>query len=164
MVKTRKTAATRGKVPAIVNIAEVGPTLGGGTLLHFTAKQWEQMTADIPVGKGVPKFGVALEYYPIPDGDVLAQPICVQNPCEICRVRRTGFNKDGFMIMECLCQPDPRCPQDPPPPPSSPLCRLGIQQTGGMFRLACIGQGCTRTCRLSVIRDGSRFLLVCRCS
>ena len=164
MAKSRKPASKGAKVPAILNIAQVGSTLEPRTLLHFTAKQWEQMTAGIPVGKGVPKFGVALEYYPIPDGDVLAQPICVQNPCEICRVRQTGFGPDGFMSIECICQKDPNCPQDPPPPPPSPLCRFGFQQSGGMFKLACISQGCTRTCRLSVVRDGNRFLLSCRCS
>ena len=163
VAKTRK-ASKRGLVPNIQNITDIGSTLDAGTLLHFTAKQWEQMTADIPIGKGVPKFGVALEYYPIPGGDVVAQPICVQNPCEICRVRPTSFGPDGFIGFECLCKPDPNCPQDPPPPPPSPLCRIGIQQVRGMFRLACISQGCARTCRLSAVRDGNRYVIVCRCS
>ena len=87
-------ARSRGMAPRIQNILDIGRTFREGTLIHFTAQQWEQMTSRIPPGKGVPKYGVALEYYPIPDGDILTQPICVQNPCEMCRIRVSGFGPD----------------------------------------------------------------------
>ena len=52
------------KTPRIKNILDIGKRLTPGTLVHVTASQWKQLTSRIPTGKGVPKYGVALEFYP----------------------------------------------------------------------------------------------------
>jgi hypothetical protein len=79
---------------------EIRAPVKEGTLLHFTAAQWKQAISRIPVGRRLPKQGMFLEAYPIPDGDVLAQPDCVPGPCEICRVRMVP-GRDGLIAMDC---------------------------------------------------------------
>jgi hypothetical protein len=162
MNKKRSKTRSRGlvKTPRIKNILDVGKRLTPGTLLHVTASQWKQLTSRIPTGKGVPKYGVTLEFYPIPDGDFIGQPMCIQNPCEVCRVRVSGFGPEGAMTFDCQCRPDPNCPQDPPPPPPSPRCALEIPRVGGRLTLGCRSQGCTGRCRLTAVRQGFRYLIV----
>src|SRR5262245_36516239 len=152
------------KPPRIQNILEITDRVPADTLIHFSASQWKAMTEGIPPSKGRPKYGVGLEGYPIPDGDILAQPVCIQNPCEICRAARRGFTPGGTMTLECFCKPDrEHCPQDPPPPPPSPLCALTIQRTGVRIGLTCQSQGCSRNCRLAVTQDRGRWLVFCQC-
>jgi hypothetical protein len=98
---------SRIKVPLIRNVLEIKAPVKDGTLLHFTAAQWKQATARIPVGKRLPKQGLFLEAYPIPGEDVIVQPNCVQGPCEICRVRMTPGPR-GPIIFDCQCRRDPR--------------------------------------------------------
>ena len=166
MVQTRRSTASRAvpPVPRLRNLADIKGPLRSGTLIHFSARQWEQATDKIPSGKAVPKYGVGLECYPIPGGDVVAQPICIQNPCEICRARVIGFGQEGVTSFECICQPDPRCPEDPPPPPPSPLCAIVVRRVRGMLQLSCDSRGCQRRCRLAIVRQDGRFLIVCRCA
>jgi hypothetical protein len=165
--KGRQTGSRRAGPPKIQNILDIGSTFEPGTLIHFTAAQWEQMTAKIPIGKGVPKFGVAFGYYPIPDG-MLAEPMCIQNACEICRSKVTGFGPGGVMTFECQCRRDPACPDGGGggggPVVVTPLCRIQIQRVRGMLTIGCASQGCTGQCRLSAVRQGTQQLLVCRCS
>jgi hypothetical protein len=161
-------AARRPKitVPAIRNVMEIKGPVKEGTLLHFTAAQWKQAIARIPVGRRLPKHGLFLEAYPIPGEDVIVEPHCAPGPCEICRVRMIP-GRDGPILMECQCLRDPRCPEDPPSPPqpSAHLCRLVIRRVGTSIRLVCESQGCTspRGCRLTVVRMGIRFIITCAC-
>lgn len=166
--KAKKTSTrSRGMAPRIQNILYIGRTFREGTLIHFTAQQWKQMTSRIHPGKGVPKYGVALEYYPIPDGGVITQPICNPNVCETCNIRVTGFGAGGTMTVECRCRRDPRCPDLPSSSPGtmSNLCRLVIRRTGMTLNpILCISQGCNGQCRLRAVRQGNRYLLGCWCS
>ena len=59
------------KVPTILNILDIKDRVPKGALIHFSAAQWKSLIADIPQSRVRPKYGVALEGYPIPDGDVL---------------------------------------------------------------------------------------------
>ena len=152
------------KVPTILNILDIKDRVPKGALIHFSAAQWKSLIADIPQSRVRPKYGVALEGYPIPGGDVLGQPICIQNPCEICRIRVSGLGPGGEMIFECQCRPDrERCPEDAPPPPPSPLCRLAVQRTSRGIQLVCQSQGCTRTCRLGAVQSQGRWIISCQC-
>jgi len=152
------------KAPVVKNILEIRGTLPAKALIHFTASQWKALTGRMVVSRIRPKYGVGLAGYPIPGGDILAQPVCIENPCEICRAPRSGFGRDGIMTLECVCRPDrERCPQDPPPPPSSPLCVLRIRRTGARIGLTCDSQGCTRSCRVGVVQDQGRWLISCLC-
>ena len=154
----------REKVPSIRNIANVKGRLRPKTLLHFSAKQWKTLISKIPKGKGMPKYGICLECYPIPDGDVLVQPVCIEGPCEICRIRIARFGPDLMPIYDCRCQPDrERCPDDPPPPPPTPLCRLTFRRRRGVIQLTCDSQGCRGRCRLTSIRENGRIMIVCQC-
>jgi hypothetical protein len=82
MNKKRSKTRSRGlvKTPRIKNILDIGKRLTPGTLLHVTASQWTQLTSRIPTGKGVPKYGVTLEFYPIPDGALLANRCAYRIP------------------------------------------------------------------------------------
>jgi len=166
MVRTSRSAPSRiaTSVTRLRNIADVKGPLRRGTLLHFSAEQWQQAIKGLPAGRAVPKYGVGLEGYPIPGGDVIAQPICIQNPCEICRARVTGFGPDGAMAFECVCRPDPDCPRQPPPPPPSPLCALAVRSVRGTLQLVCESRGCQRRCQMAVVRQNGRYLIVCRCA
>lgn len=166
MAKARRPVASRGRpqAPRLRNIEDVKGPLRSGTLLHFSARQWQQATEGIPASKARPKYGLCLECYPIPGGDVIVQPTCIQNPCEICRARITGFTPGGGMTFECLCRRDPRCPEDPPPPPPSPLCALAVRRVRGQLQLVCESRGCRGRCRLEAIRQNGRILIVCRCA
>jgi hypothetical protein len=152
------------KLPRMVNILDIKGRLPAQTLIHFSASQWQAITEGLPQTRARPKYGVGLEGYPIPGGDTLAQPMCIQNPCEICRIRVSGFTPEGMLTFDCQCRPDrEHCPQDPPPPPPSPLCALTIQRTGRGLQLTCRSQGCSRNCHLAVARDQGRFLIFCQC-
>lgn len=157
-----KRSVRRIRPPRIRNITAIRGPIRSRTLIHFSKEQWEQAIAEIPRGKAIPKHGICLECYPIPGGDVVAQPNCIQNPCEICRVR-TRFSRTGEMTFDCLCRPDPRCPSDPVPPIQSNLCALGIERRP-VIRIVCRSQGCNRTCRLTSARQNGRILILCRCS
>ena len=163
MVRTRRSApsTTAPSVPRLRNVADVKGPLRCGTLMHFSAEQWQQAIKGIPSGRAVPKYGIGLECYPIPGGAVIAEPICIQNPCEICRARITGFGPQGAMAFECVCRPDPDCPRQPPP---SPLCAIAVRRVRGTLQLVCESRGCQRTCQMVVVRQNGRFLITCRCA
>jgi hypothetical protein len=167
LTATKRAVASRPRVtvPTIRNVMEIKAPVKEGTLLHFTAAQWKQAISRIPVGRRLPKQGMFLEAYPIPDGDVLAQPDCVPGPCEICRVRMVP-GRDGLIAMDCQCRRDPNCPPEPSsPPPSVNRCRLAIGRIGGSIRIFCENQGCTspRGCRLTAVRTGGRYIITCAC-
>lgn len=108
MKPTRKpVSSSRQKAPRVRNIQDLKGPVRPGTLIHFNAQQWRRLTKGMARGKAVPKYGVCLEGYPIPDGGVLAQPLCIEDPCEICRIRTRGITADGEMIFDCQCRPDP---------------------------------------------------------
>jgi hypothetical protein len=151
----------------IRNVMEIRGPWKEGTLLHFTAAQWKQAVSRIPAGNRLPKYGMFLEAYPVPGEDMIVQPVCVQGPCEICRVRMAPGPR-GPIFFDCQCRRDPACPpEDPPgtPPPPTNLCRLVIRRTGFTIGFACESQGCTspRGCRLTVVRSGFRFIITCAC-
>jgi len=66
------------------------------------------------------------------------------------------------VIIECLCRPDPNCPEDPPAP-SAPACRLEITRTP-RIRIGCARVTCTRRCRLQIVQQGWRWVIVCACA
>src|SRR5262245_41812148 len=126
MAKKRASRSPRSsKAPRLVNIASVKSVPSKGTLLHFTAEQWKQATKGIPSGKAVPKYGIRLAYYPLPDDDGIGQVECVQGPCEICAVR-PRLTPNGELVFECRCRPDPRCPPEPGAPPAGTACELVV--------------------------------------
>jgi hypothetical protein len=169
-----KQRASRKKVrtlkpPHVRNVKEVKGPIRDGTLLHMTEKQWGQAKKGLRQLKTLPKSGTCLDVYPIPDGDVIVQPNCIQQPCEICRVRtiptRVPGGGIGF-IADCQCKPDPRCDFDPPPP-LGPACSLEIR-TSGVIGISCQNNHCARNCRLGFVRVqqpfGTMFRIVCTCS
>ncbi|HEX3131401.1 MAG TPA: hypothetical protein VH394_28950 [Thermoanaerobaculia bacterium] len=151
------------KPPRIVNVESIKATPPAGTLIHFSKEQWASAIRDIPQGKALPKYGSRLAYYPLPDGGGALQGDCIQNPCEICRFRQRFDPQTMQLVFECLCRPDPHCPEDPPPPPppASNVCRLVVQVNP--VRIFCASNGCNRTCRVSIVRDGQRFVITCAC-
>lgn len=151
------------KAPRLVNVAAVKSTPREGTLIHFTAEQWKAATKGIPIGKAVPKMGARLNFYPTPDGGGLVQGDCIAMPCEICRARMRFDPQTGELFYECLCRPDPHCPEDPPPPPASNLCRFAIR-VGGQPRIGCVSNGCGQRCRLTAVsQQGGRWVITCAC-
>ena len=124
---SKKTAPPRASAtagaPLIINIADVKETPPEGTLIHFTAEQWEGAIRDIPVGKALPKVGSRLTFYPLPDGGGVVSGDCISMPCEICRIRMRFDPETGQLFFECLCRPDPNCPEEPPVPPPSSVCQ-----------------------------------------
>lgn len=151
------------KPPRLRNIQNIKGPLREGTLIHFSKKQWEKIIKGVPMGKAVPKYGVALECYPIPGGDVVGQPNCIQNPCEICRARVAGISPDGVLTFECLCKQDPNCPTEPVPPIITPQCSLAIDARR-LRPIYCRNNGCRRTCRLTFVRQGTHWILTCHCA
>ena len=153
------------KAPRLRNISEVKGPLHQGTLIHFSAKQWKQMTARIPVEKGMPTPGLGLDCYPIPGGDVIVQPTCIANPCETCKIKVSGVYPDGRIGFDCQCQRDPDCIDNRnPPPPPPPNCALDILTTGGRIRIRCRSQGCSGRCRLRATQQDGRFVIACLCT
>ena len=163
MGKKRTAAAGVPKrdAPRLVNIAELKGIPREGTLIHFTAEQWKHALQRIATGKAVPKYGLRLAYYPLPDGGGVVQPDCVVNPCEICKVRMRWIPNEG-LTFECACRPDPKCPDGHPPPPVSNLCRFVVNTTG-WIRIDCQSQGCAGRCRFQAVHQGSQILIVCAC-
>lgn len=167
----KKTKATslkiQEKVPPIRNIANIKGRIRRDTLLHFSAKQWKAMIAKIPKGKRMPKYGICLEGYPIPGGDVLVRPVCIEGPCEICRVLVSGLGEGGMPIYECQCIPDrERCFEEIPPQSPTSVCALAFRRTGGLIHLRCESRGCRGRCRLTSTRDreSGRIMIACQCS
>lgn len=151
------------KPPRMVNVESIKSTPPAGTLIHFSKEQWEAATRDIPKGKAIPKYGVRLYYYPLPDSGGAAQGDCIQGPCEICRLRQRFDPATGQLIFECQCRRDPNCVEDPPSTlPGSNQCRIAIQLNP--VRIVCVSNGCTRRCRIAIVRDGQRFVITCVCS
>ena len=155
------------KVKKIVNLGDLPAKWEDGTLIHFTATQWKSLTKDIPIVKTTPKYGAGMEAYPIPDGDYIGQPTCIQGPCEICRSRVTGFGPEGIMTFECQCRRDTqKCPDLPDGGPSAGSCSLAFQRRGAAgFQLVCRSQNCTRTCHLRArVLGTGQWLIFCQCS
>jgi hypothetical protein len=152
------------KAPRVINVADIKSTPREGTLIHFTEAQWKGAVKGIPVGKALPKRGSRLLFTPLPDGGGFVQGDCISMPCEICRSRMRFDPKTGMLIFECLCRPDPNCPEDPPPtiPPTSNLCQLRIRVGVGPV-IRCDSNGCTQHCRLTIVRQGQRFVIACVC-
>ena len=155
-------AGTGSKPPRMVNVESIKSTPPAGTLIHFSKEQWESAIRDIPKGKAIPKYGARLYYYPLPDGGGAVQGDCIQAPCEICRLRQRFDPQTGELIFECQCRRDPHCPEDPPPPVATGLCRLVIQTNP--VRIGCVSNGCNRRCRVAIVRSGQRFVITCVCS
>lgn len=151
------------RVPAIRNIVDIKGPVRAGTLVHFSAEQWKELMSGIELGRAKPKYGAGLEAYPIPGGGVVAQPLCIEGPCEKCRARVVGFGPQGEAVFECQCVRDDRDPtcRDRPTPTPSPLCRLVVR--GRPLRLECDSTGCSGTCRVSAVRDGARWVISCAC-
>jgi hypothetical protein len=150
------------KAPRIINVAAIKSTPREGTLIHFTEAQWKGALKGIPVGKALPKRGSRLLFTPLPDGGGLVQGDCISMPCEICRIRMRFDPETGMLGFECLCRPDPNCPEDPPLPAPSSLCRLVIRVGVGPV-IRCVSNGCTLNCRLTVVRQGQRLVIACVC-
>lgn len=153
----------KAKAPSIINVEDIKKTPPEGTLIHFTAAQWNGAIKGIPMGKALPKRGSRLMFTPLPDGGGLVQGDCVAMPCEICRSRMRFDPQSGMLIFECLCRPDPNCPEDPPVPPApSTLCQLRIRVGIGPV-IRCESNGCTQHCRLTIVRQGQFFVIACVC-
>jgi hypothetical protein len=157
-------------VPKVYNVAELKRTPKGVALIHFTSAQWKSAIKGIEQEARLPKGASVLNVMPVPNGDdgmIIVSGDCVAGPNRVCKIRpkitrgQPGQPPGSEPIeMECVCIDVPGGGGQLPP---GGTCRFVISRTP-TIRFRCVRDTCTGTCRLTIVRTGPLFQLVCRCS